>query len=144
MSKSYISKMLRERVEEQAQRRCGYCLSQEDVVGAPMEIDHLLPEALGGLTVEENLWLACTLCNSYKNDRIAALDPETGELVRLFNPRLQRWNEHLAWTPEGDQIVGLTPTGRAAVSALKLNRPTLVRARHRWIAAGWHPPSDEV
>jgi len=144
MSKSYIPKALRERVEKQAQHHCGYCRSQADVVGAPMELDHLLPEALGGLTVEENLWLACTLCNCYKNDRIAALDPETGELVRLFNPRLQRWNEHFAWTPEGDQIIGQTLTGRATVSALKLNRSTLVRARRRWVSAGWHPPSDEV
>lgn len=54
MSKTYIPKALRERVEEQAQHRCGYCLSQEEVIGAPMEIDHLLPEALGGLTEEEN------------------------------------------------------------------------------------------
>lgn len=144
MSKAYIPKALRERVEEQAQHRCGYCLSQEEVIGASMEIDHLLPEALGGLTEEENLWLACTFCNSYKGDQFAALDPETGELVRLFNPRLQRRIEHFAWTPEGDQVIGLSPAGRATVSALKLNRPILVRARRRWVTAGWHLPGDEM
>lgn len=144
MSKTYVPKALRELVAEQARYRCGYCLTQEAVVGAPMEIEHLLPEVLGGLTEEGNLWLACPLCNNHKGDRIAATDPETGELVRLFNPRHQHWPEHFAWTAAGDQIVGLTATGRATVVALKLNRPPLVRARRRWVVAGWHPPSDEA
>ncbi len=143
MSKTYISKALRERVAVQAQHRCGYCLTQEAVVGTPMEIEHLLPEVLGGLTEEANLWLACSLCNNHKGDRIAAIDPETGDLVRLFNPRQQRWLEHFAWMPEGDRMTGLTSTGRATIIALQLNRPTLVRARRLWVVAGWHPPGDQ-
>lgn len=58
MSTAYIPKDLRERVAQQARYRCGYCLSAEAIVGAPMEIDHLVPQALGGLTEEDNLWLA--------------------------------------------------------------------------------------
>jgi 5-methylcytosine-specific restriction endonuclease McrA len=54
-----------------------------------MEIDHLIPEALGGGTEEENLWLACSLCNDSRGCRIAGADPVTGELVPLFNPRQQ-------------------------------------------------------
>lgn len=81
-----------------------------------MEIDHLLPEVLGRLTEEENPWLASPLCNNHKGDRIAATDPETGELVRLFNPRREHWPDHFAWTSEGDQIAGLTSTGRAPSS----------------------------
>lgn len=144
MSKPYVSRALREWVAAQARHRCGYCLTQEAVVGMPMEIEHLLPTVLGGKTEEANLWLACSLCNTHKSDRIAAIDPETGELVRLFNPRQQPWPEHFAWTPEGDQIVGLTPTGRATVIALHLNRPELVRSRRLWGKAGWHPPHEEV
>ncbi|MGH7487211.1 MAG: HNH endonuclease, partial [bacterium] len=44
---------------EQARHRCGYCLSSEQVVGFSMAVDHLIPQVLGGLTKEENLWLAC-------------------------------------------------------------------------------------
>lgn len=55
MSKSYISKPLRQRISLQAQQRCGYCLTQESVVGTPMEIDHIIPESLGGETEETNL-----------------------------------------------------------------------------------------
>ena len=140
MSTTYIPKALRDRVADQSRHRCGYCLTQVQIVGTLMEIEHLIPRALGGQTEEGNLWLACSPCNEHKADRIAALDPETGELARLFNPRQQPWHEHFAWTPEEDQIVGLTPTGRATVGALHLNRPAIVRSRRLWVRAGWHPP----
>jgi hypothetical protein len=105
-----------------------------------MVIDHIVPESLGGPTEEMNLWLACPLCNAHKGDRITALDANTGEIVRLFNPRQQAWVDHFAWTSEGDRIVGRTPIGRATVIALQLNRPSLVRARGAWVSVGWHPP----
>jgi hypothetical protein len=63
-------------------------------------------------------------------------------MVPLFNPRRQVWREHFAWTTEGDRIIGLTTIGRATVIALDLNRPSLVKARQVWVAAGWHPPKD--
>ena len=107
-----------------------------------MELDHLIPEALGGVTAEDNLWLACSLCNDSKGYRIAAEDPTTGEAVRLFNPRHQDWHEHFRWSEGGCVITGLTPAGRATVVALHLNRPTLVLARRAWVAVGWHPPKD--
>ena len=106
-----------------------------------MELDHLIPEALGGRTEEENLWLACSLCNDSKGCRVSGADPDTGELVRLFDPRRQAWSDHFAWTEGGDRVVGLSPTGRATVIALSLNRPALVWARRAWVAVGWHPPA---
>jgi hypothetical protein len=142
VSGTYVAKELREAVSNEARHRCGYCLTQERVVGACMEVDHLLPEALGGRTVPGNLWLACSPCNAHKGDRIAALDPRTAAVVRLFNPRRQRWLDHFCWTPEGDQIVGRTPVGRATVLALHLNRPALVLSRREWVCVGWHPPAD--
>jgi hypothetical protein len=117
-----------------------YCLTQEAVVGTPMQVDHIVPESLGGPTEEDNLWLACGLCNAHKGDRVVAVDAETGEVVRLYNPRTQRWTEHFAWSAEGDRIVGHTPTGRATAGALQLNRASLLVARRAWISAGWHPP----
>ena len=138
----YIPKPLRKGVTVQARHRCGYCLTSEAIVGTPMEIDHIVPRSLGGLTEEDNLWLACSLCNEHKGIRTVALDPLTGEMAPLFNPRRQVWQEHFAWTAEGDRIIGLTAIGRATVVALNLNRPSLVKARQAWVAAGWHPPND--
>ena len=97
---------------------------------------------LGGLTEEENLWLACADCNSFKGDLIAAPDPFTDVLVALFNPRQQVWQEHFAWTEDGTFIIGRTATGRATIEALKLNRPNLIKARKRWASGGWKPPQD--
>lgn len=142
MSRSYISKALREQVTAEARRRCGYCLTASDIVGTPMEIEHIIPEVLGGQTDPDNLWLACSLCNEHKSSRIVGVDPESGDQARLFDPRHQVWAEHFAWTLQGDQILGLTPTGRATVTTLHLNRIHLVRSRRRWTTVGWHPPED--
>ena len=142
MSKAHISKALRQRVKEQAKRRCGYCLSQERITGQPLDVDHIIPEARGGPTEEENLWLMCGKCNQYKGDAVIAPDPLTGEHVPLFNPRAQVWSDHFAWSPEGDRIIGLTAIGRATVTLVKLNRVELINARRLWVSVGWHPPKD--
>ncbi len=53
----------------------------------PMTIEHILPEALGGATVEDNLWLSCIRCNLFKRTQTHAVDPDTRERVPLFDPR---------------------------------------------------------
>jgi hypothetical protein len=142
MSRSYIAKALREEIVKDARHRCGYCLTSARIIGAPLEIDHIIPESLGGPTARENLWLACSMCNDHKGNRIAAPDPHTGEVVRLFDPRRQVWAEHFEWSMEGDTIIGKTAVGRATAAAIRLNRAELVEARRGWITAGWHPPKD--
>ena len=74
---------------------------------------------------------------------VVARDPLTGEWVALFNPRRQRWRTHFVWIEDGARIMGLTPTARATVVALHLNRALLVGARQAWVQAGWHPPADK-
>ena len=142
MSSSYIPADLRRLVALQGRGRCGYCLSSELITGIPLDIDHIIPISLGGPTIEENLWMACSRCNGHKGDRVAARDPASGEMVPLFNPRTQTWKEHFAWTDAGARIAGKTATGRATVVALRLNRSPLVDARRAWVSVGWHPPDD--
>lgn len=140
MSQTLIPPALRAEVAGQFHNCCCYCLSQEAVTGMQFTIDHIIPESLGGETVAENLCLACWDCNLLKHSRIAGADPETGEQAPFFHPRQQRWNEHFRWEKDGLIMVGLTPTGRATIDGLRLNRPLLLRGRERWIAVGWHPP----
>ncbi len=142
MSRSYVSRPLRDQITAEARQRCGYCLTSSSITGTPMEMDHIIPESLGGLTVRENLWLACSMCNDHKGNRIAGADPSTGEVVRLFDPRRQVWLEHFGWSAGGDILLGKTPTGRATIVAVRLNRAELVEARRGWVIAGWHPPRD--
>ena len=77
MSPSYISGALRQRAAAAAYFRCGYCLTSQRIIGPLLEIDHIVPEARGGTSDEENLWLACPMCNSHKADRQEAIDPES-------------------------------------------------------------------
>jgi len=141
MSRSYVPKALRDQIGRDARRRCGYCLTSARITGTPMEIDHLVPESLGGLTVRDNLWLACSMCNDHKGNRIAARDPESGEVVRLYDPRRERWAAHFAWSADGALVLGKTACGRATVAAIRLNRAEIVEARRGWVGAGWHPPA---
>lgn len=140
MSQSYVPRAVRLRVAAAAGHRCGYCLTPASLVGAPLEIDHLVPEALGGTNEVENLWLACSSCNSHKGIKLSAIDPGSGGIVRLFDPRRQAWRDHFTWSETGDRIVGLTDCGRATVLALRLNRAPLVHTRRAWVSVGWHPP----
>lgn len=140
MTRVSIPKEARARVADQARHRCGYCQTQEEVVGMPLEIEHIIPLAAGGDSNEENLWLACPRCNLHKADRSHAPDPQTGESVSLFDPRRQRWEEHFAWDQGGLMISGRTATGRATVAALQLNNAFVVRSRRVWTGWGWHPP----
>jgi len=142
MTPAYIPVELRRQVRIDAGGRCGYCHTPEALIGMPLEFEHLHPEAHGGATVRENLWLACTRCNDFKGDRNDAIDLETGETVPLFNPRTQTWTEHFAWSPDGTLIIGLTPIGRATVTALRLNNEFILVARRFWVEAGWWPSAE--
>lgn len=142
MSKQYISPEVRMRVAKTAKFRCGYCLTSQHIVGRLLEIDHIIPESRGGTANEENLWLACPLCNGAKSDHIEGPDFKTGQNAPLFNPRIDRWKMHFRWVEDGTRIEGLTPKGRATVDLLKMNHSDSVEVRRRWVSVGWHPPGD--
>jgi hypothetical protein len=142
MSRNYLPEALRQRVIETARHFCGYCLTAEDISGAQMQIEHIIPLAQGGTSDEENLWLACAWCNSHKGAQTRGIDPDTGTEVNLFNPRAQIWAEHFRWSDTETEIIGRTPCGRATVATLRLNNEYIVPARRNWIRAGWHPPQS--
>ena len=137
---SEIAEDTRQRVRERANNRCEYCLSHQDYVMGRLQIDHVQPFAKGGSDYEDNLCLACELCNQHKWTKTEGIDPETGQYITLFNPRQQRWPEHFTWSVDGVKIIGLTANGRATVIALNLNNDLAVIVRRNWVKAGWHPP----
>ncbi len=137
---SKIAEKLKRKIRREAKNRCGYCLLPQSLNPGLLEIEHILATANGGTDNEENLWLACRLCNGYKGIQTEAVDPKTVKKVLLFNPRRDSWNEHFAWDKE--KIVGKTACGRATVAALKLNNEIILPVRKKWISAGWFPPID--
>ncbi len=140
MSPTHVPEAVHQRVRKAAQDRCGYCLSSQRYVLGKLEIEHIIPRSKAGSNDESNLWLSCTLCNRYKGSQTNGVDQISGEKVALFNPRIQNWKEHFRWSPDGTQIIGLTPIGRATAEALRLNNEIAVEVRRNWVLAGWHPP----
>jgi hypothetical protein len=136
------AKELKRLVEERARGCCEYCRSQLRFAMQPFSAEHIEPHSRAGETTLDNLALSCQGCNNHKYTRTQAVDPITGGLVALYHPRRQRWADHVAWSSDFTLIVGLTPTGRATVEALRLNRPGLVNLRRVLYAAGEHPPPE--
>jgi hypothetical protein len=126
---------IRLRIRAMAGDRCGYCLAPQRLLPWELEIEHIRPSARGGGDEEENLWLSCRSCNSFKAAQMHAHDPVTNRTVLLFNPRRQKWSRHFKWSPDATQVIGLTASGRATVVALKLNNMFSVTARRQWALA---------
>jgi len=127
MTSTPISSALRQLVIERAKGRCEYCLMHQDFSIYSHEVDHIIALKHGGNTIAENLALACLPCNRHKGSDLATIDPISGEIIPLFNPRSQVWAEH--FTLNNAQIVGITPIGRATVRLLMLNTPTRLLER---------------
>jgi hypothetical protein len=95
------------------------------------EPDHILPRQHGGKTTFANLALACLRCNRHKGPNVGSFDPETGELVPLFNPREQSWEEHFALDREW--IRPLSPEARVTSKILQLNHEDRLEERRIWL-----------
>lgn len=119
---------VREFVRERAGNRCEYCLlKQEYLPFSTFQVEHIIPRKHGGNDAPANLALACDRCNSHKGTNLTGIDPETGEIVPLFNPRQHPWEEHFCLYDV--TIVGLTAIGRTTVRVLSMNEERRVRLR---------------
>jgi hypothetical protein len=136
----YISIELQRQVRARFANCCAYCRTAEDLTVTIFEFEHVVPRSAGGETAFGNLCLSCPTCNRYKSDLMLAKDPLAQAEVPLFHPHQQLWTEHFVWNDDATQIVGLTPTGRATVVKLKMNRPQMIRVRRMWVAMNEHPP----
>lgn len=112
---------LRRQVIERAGNRCEYCGIHQEDAGSRHQLDHIIAEKHGGLTTLGNLALSCLSCNRRKASDIGAIDPNSGQFVRLFDPRHQNWSDHFQFSTQ--EIVGLTTVGRATAEFLQFNSP---------------------
>jgi len=126
---------LRQDVIGRADGKCEYC-HKPQVSFFPHEIDHIIAQKHGGSTTFDNLALACFECNRYKGSDIASIDPDTGQVTRLFNPRIQVWEEHFRF--QRGEIIALSPEGRVTVLLLRLNDATRLQERIA-LNIGVHP-----
>ncbi|MBD2772352.1 HNH endonuclease [Iningainema tapete] len=134
---------VQEQVRQRANYLCEYCHASELWQYVCFTVDHVIPLSLGGTNNLENLALACFHCNRRKTNRLKATDPQSNEEVPLFNPRQHLWREHFIWSADRLLIMGLTPIGRATVSALALNRERVINIRAADKEIGRHPPVED-
>jgi hypothetical protein len=135
-----VSGELSRTVRDRAQARCQYCRLHESLQGATFHIEHVIPLSKGGSSSLENLALACPGCNLHKAAGISAIDPMTGQRVRLFHPNLQLWPDHFRFI--GYQVEGLTAEARATIETLDLNNSRRQRIRAVEEAFGLYPPAN--
>lgn len=133
------SAQLRRQVIERAGNRCEYCLIHQDDAVATHQSDHVIAEKHGGPTASENLALSCILCNLRKGSDLSSVDPVSGAVVPLFNPRTQIWSKH--FRIDDVRIVGQTPEGRTTVELLQLNSYERLSERRELNESGRFPPS---
>jgi hypothetical protein len=134
--KSSIQKLVRER----AKHCCEYCFAQERYSADRCSIEHIIPISKEGDDDDQNLALSCQRCNNFKYNLTHSIDPATGKSVLLYNPRQEDWHTHFRWNDDFTEIIGNTPTGRATVKKLQLNRIGLINLRSLLIPFGLHPP----
>jgi hypothetical protein len=129
-----ITAELRAAVINRAKKRCEYCGIPDTAVLFAHEVDHIIAEQNRGKTTLENLALACFHCNRHKGPNIATIEPSSQEIVRLFNPRIDRWTDHFQMREA--EIVGISPIGRGTAMLLQFNSSQRIQARLWLIRSG--------
>lgn len=136
-----MSPRLRQLVRDRAHRRCEYChLREEDLPLWPFHLDHIVAEQHSGTDDPQNLAWACQRCNLCKGTNLTAVDPDSTNIVRLFHPRTERWEDHFIIQNSG--IWGISSIGRATVWLLQMNCAERMRLRTELMASGrWPRPA---
>jgi hypothetical protein len=111
-----------------------YCGFPEIFADTPFQLDHVIAEKHGGQTEVANLAYACFYCNNFKGPNVAGVDPESGEIIRLFNPRTDDWKYHFKWN--GPVLIGLTAIARGTIATLRINHEDAVLSRAALIDEG--------
>jgi 5-methylcytosine-specific restriction endonuclease McrA len=81
-------------VRQRANHRCEYCRMPQVALESRLQIEHIVALQHVGDDSEENICLACDRCNLFKGPNLTSIDPVTQSLVRLFDPRRQKWSDH--------------------------------------------------
>jgi 5-methylcytosine-specific restriction endonuclease McrA len=116
-------------VRQRADNHCEYCkVHQRYYPDFAFHVEHIIARQHRGPDNPDNLALACHLCNSKKGPNLSGIDPATGELTRLFNPRADVWNEHFRLEESGF-IMRLTPIGRTTVYVFGMNTDIRIQIR---------------
>jgi hypothetical protein len=88
-----VSKALRFQILRRDNHTCRYCGASAPT--ATLTVDHVMPQALGGTTVPENLVTACEPCNSGKS----ATPPDANHIADVRADAL-RWRQAMSYAAD--------------------------------------------
>src|SRR5258708_12105178 len=115
-----MDQSLREVVRIRAGNACEYCrIPQQATPLIAFHVEHIVSRQHGGSDDPGGLALACDRCNAYKGPNLTSIDPDTGIVTALFNPRGEVWSDHFA--VQGRHILGLTRTRPATLLLPHIN-----------------------
>ncbi|NEU77345.1 HNH endonuclease [Hassallia byssoidea VB512170] len=137
MTSNSIPAELRKLVIKRASGRCEYCLIHQDFSIYTHEVDHIIAVKHGGETTADNLALSCLSCNRHKGSDFATIDQFTKEIIPLFHPRRQVWDEHFYIV--NARIEGKTQIGQGTARLLQFNVPNRVLQRQVLMSQGQYP-----
>ena len=126
---------LRRTVAERAAFCCEYCRLPEKAAFFSFQIDHITSVRHKGTTELSNLAYACPICNRKKGTDLGTLIGTPPQLVRFFNPRLDKWVDHFSFENSGE-IISKTDIGEATLKFLDFNYPDTVIERKKLLLAG--------
>lgn len=126
-------------VRDRAGNRCEYCHIPQSALETTLQVDHVIAQQHQTVVTNDSssLAMACDRCNLHKGTNLTSVDPYTQEIVLLFHPRQDQWDEHFALI--GPEIHGLTPSGRATVRLLQMNSEHRLELRHWLLQSGSFP-----
>lgn len=134
---SGVSSETRQIVANRANHVCEYCLIAESDAYFRFQVEHIISRKHGGSSDLENLALACVFCNRFKGSDIASLIPDNDNLIRFYNPRIDRWNEHFRLN--AIVIEPLTEIGEVTIRILQMNHPDQISERQVLNRCGRYP-----
>ncbi len=133
----YLSEQLRTFVAQRALNRCEYCLVHEDDMFWRFHIDHIISQKHGGNSENNNLAYCCSVCNQHKGSDLGTYLPDSHRLIRLFNPRKDKWHLHFAIN-EG-AFIAKSKIGEATIKVLNLNNIDRIILRQVLIEENRYP-----
>ncbi len=125
----------RQLVRNRARNRCEYCqLSQLAAPYFTFHVEHIEARQHIVDDTPDNLALACPDCNRHKGPNLTTLDPISREIVGLFHPRQDAWEDH--FESVAAIILGKTMVGDATIRLLQMNTEDRVEMRAELLQGG--------
>jgi HNH endonuclease len=123
-----IPKNLKNATIKRAKNCCEYCRISAIDSYYGFQVDHIISRKHGGKTILENLAYACPDCNRYKGSDLGTFIHDSLKLVRFFNPRIDKWDDHFE-TDSSGLITAKTDIATGTLKIFSINHPDRIIER---------------